>query len=194
MIIIKHRVNSIEDLINTPNHLGVEIDLRSSDSELIISHDPFSKGVSFKKWLKYYKHAFLILNVKEEGLEKFAVNLLKEFEVNTFFFLDQSMPSLYKMSKVLPELCCSRVSEIESIENVLKLNVAWVWFDSHSGNWEYIQGATERIANTGIKKCLVSPELQRPNYEGEINSLKNLISQYKIKFEAVCTKYPEKWF
>lgn len=193
MKIIKHRVNSIADLIKTPSHLGVEIDLRCSDTELIISHDPLTEGVSFEKWLGFYNHDFLIINIKEEGLEKFAMSLTSKFKIEDFFFLDQSIPALYKSSKMFPELCCSRISEIESIETVIKLNVEWVWFDSHSGNWDYLIDAAKKLDRLGVKKCLVSPELQRSNYENELWMLRNLLSESKIEFEGVCTKYPEKW-
>ena len=53
---IMHQVNTIEQLTNTPVELGVEVDVRSQDKELIIHHDPFQKGESFIKWLKFFKH------------------------------------------------------------------------------------------------------------------------------------------
>ena len=64
MIIIKHRVNSIEDLKKTSNKYGVEIDLRSYGQQIIVDHEPFRKSITFIKWLRFYKHKFLILNVK----------------------------------------------------------------------------------------------------------------------------------
>ena len=49
---IIHRVNSIEQLKKTPNKFGVEIDLRSNQRELILSHDPSDSGENFKDFLK----------------------------------------------------------------------------------------------------------------------------------------------
>ena len=36
---------------------------------LILNHEPFENGVLFEKWLNEFNHKYLILNVKEEGLE-----------------------------------------------------------------------------------------------------------------------------
>ncbi len=55
MIIIKHRVNTIKDLKKTDKNFGVEIDLRSSQSDIYLHHDPFKKGELFNKWAKSFK-------------------------------------------------------------------------------------------------------------------------------------------
>ena len=78
MILINHRVNSISKLLKTSVEFGVEADLRSEDKKIYLHHDPFKKGESFEKWVKYYKHKILILNVKEEGLEDMVIKILKK--------------------------------------------------------------------------------------------------------------------
>jgi hypothetical protein len=193
MKIIKHRVNTINQLITTPSNFGVEIDIRTLGSDLIIHHDPFEKGVKFVDWLEYYKHDFLVVNVKEDGLEHFIFNLIKEYKIENFFYLDQPFPSLYKFSKTVPQFCAARVSDIESVESAIKLQSGWVWLDSHTGDWDYLLNAMKHFANTDIKTCLVSPELQRNNYKKELVLLRHLISNFSISFEAVCTKYPNMW-
>jgi hypothetical protein len=95
LIIIKHRVNTINEIISTPYSYGVEIDLRTFGSEIIIHHDPFHEGVKFSEWLQYYNHKFLVLNVKEDGLETFISELIEKFKVKNYFFLD-----------VLSTFCC----------------------------------------------------------------------------------------
>ena len=52
MEIIVHRVNKINELSKIPNKYGVEIDIRDFGKDLIIQHDPFKKGQSFKKYIK----------------------------------------------------------------------------------------------------------------------------------------------
>jgi len=191
--IIKHRVNTIDELIATPTHMGVEIDIRTYGTRLVISHDPFDPGTSFSKWIEHYNHNFLIINVKEDGLETSVLNLLNEYKIKDFFFLDQSFPTLFKFSKIFSEFCCARVSDIESFETVLKLKVGWVWFDSHTGDWSYLREAFKQLANMNVNKCLVSPELQRSNFESELLVLKRLIVSLPVNFDAVCTKYPKQW-
>lgn len=193
MIIIKHRVNSINEIVSTPYSYGVEIDLRTFGSEIIIHHDPFQEGVKFSEWLQYYNHKFLVLNVKEDGLEMFISELIEKFKIKNYFFLDQPIPSLFKFSKTSPQFASVRVSDIESTENALKINTGWAWLDSHTGDWDYLLNAMEQLKSRNIKMCLVSPELQRTSYEKEILQLKNLTSKLLIGFDAVCTKYPYLW-
>ena len=69
MLFIKHRCNTISQLRDISKDYGLEIDLRSYKKDLILNHEPFEKGILFRDWLKFYNHKFLILNVKEEGLE-----------------------------------------------------------------------------------------------------------------------------
>ena len=64
MNFISHRVNTIEALEATDQAYGVEVDIRSHGSQLVIHHDPFAPGVSFQDWLSHYRHGTLILNVK----------------------------------------------------------------------------------------------------------------------------------
>ena len=66
MIIIKHRVNNSKVLRRLNNNYGVEIDLRSKNKSIYLHHDPYIKGELFSKWIKYYNHKLLVLNVKEE--------------------------------------------------------------------------------------------------------------------------------
>ena len=193
MKIIKHRVNNINDLISTPTHFGVEIDIRTNGSELVINHDPFESGIVFSEWLENYHHNFLVINVKEDGLETFVLELLQKHSIVEFFFLDQSLPSLFKFSKIWPDFCCARVSDIESIDTVLNLNVGWVWFDSLNGDWSYIEMAIKKLSGLNVKKCLVSPELHRSDSDSELLTLKHLIIDLGIEFDAICTKFPESW-
>jgi hypothetical protein len=193
MILIRHRINSINELLNIHSDYGVEIDLRSLGQELILEHDPFKNGTKFSEWLKHYHHKYLIVNLKEDGLETKAINILNGFGIRNFFFLDQSFPSLYKISRITPEFCSARVSDFEPICSALSLKPGWIWFDSHSGDWEYLRDAFLALENQNIKTCLVSPELQRVDSEIELVNLKTIIKEMSINFDAVCTKFPEIW-
>ena len=70
MEIIHHRRNSIKKLKSTFIKYGIEVDIRSNQNDLIINHDPFLEGVKFSDWHMHFKHKFLIINVKEDGLEE----------------------------------------------------------------------------------------------------------------------------
>ena len=196
MFRIQHRVNNISQLKNTPINLGVEVDIRSTDGSLITNHDPITKGEDFEYWLEHYSHAFLILNVKEEGLEELIISLMKKNNIYNFFFLDQSFPFLIKTAKSGESRCAVRVSEFESIETAMSLSgkVDWAWIDCFTlfplSNLE----ANRLQSEGGFKLCFVSPELQRDVSNDEIISFRNYIESLGIHGDAVCTKRPELWY
>ena len=98
MIIIKHRVNTVDKIIKTPKSYGVEIDLRSNHKTIYLNHDPYKKGVKFSQWIKYFNHKLIVLNVKEEGIEK-NNQYFKKIRYSIFFFHDQTFSTLLKNKK-----------------------------------------------------------------------------------------------
>ncbi len=193
MIIIRHRVNKKIELSNISEEFGIEIDLRSNKDRIILSHDPFKNGIDFEDWLQLYKHTFLVLNVKEEGLESKILDLLKKNQIENFFFLDQAFPSIIKSIKKNEIRCAIRISEYESLKTaiLLKGKVEWIWID-HFNKFPLNFEECKYLKDIGYKICIVSPELQN----GDIKiakELKNKLNSLKIKFDAVCTKFPELW-
>lgn len=194
MQVISHRVNSIALLKNIPKFCGIEVDIRSNESQLIIHHDPFEKGENFEEWLKFYKHKTLILNVKEEGLEEHLLFLMSKYSIEDFFFLDQSFPFLKKTAFNGESRCAVRVSEYEDINTALSLTgkIDWVWVDCFS-NFPLNKIKADQLKNAGFKLCFVSPELQGRDSISEIINFRNQIEQLGIKGDAVCTKHTELW-
>jgi hypothetical protein len=194
MKFIAHRRNTIAELQATLTEYGVEVDIRSNNGRLIIHHDPLTSGEDFEAWLKHYHHGTLILNVKEEGLEARLIQLMRDHHITDYFFLDQSFPFLIKWSKLGERHCAVRVSEFESIETALTLagKIDWVWIDCFT-HFPLTGSDARRLQEAGFKLCLVSPELQGRSAELEISLLANLLHEYSIKPEAICTKQPELW-
>lgn len=193
MEIICHRRNTLNDLKSTPKKYGVEIDIRSYNKSLIIQHDPFLKGDYFEDWIKYYEHGTLILNVKEEGLENEILDHLKKYNINSFFFLDQSFPFIIKTLKERENRIALRVSEYESLETALNLNYKpeWIWVDIFT-KFPLSKNDYNKLRDANYKLCLVSPELQ--NLKNiNIDYLKKYFKEENIVFDAVCTKKPKLW-
>lgn len=193
MIIVQHRRNTINLLRETPVKFGVEVDIRSYGDKLIIHHDPFINEVNFEDWIKEYKHSLLVLNIKEEGLEKHLISLMKLNKIENFFFLDQSFPFLIKTIMNGESRTAVRVSEYESINTALSLagKASWIWVDFFK-KFPIDKESYLKLKQANFKLCLVSPELQGHS----INNLKNFQKEIKnqnIIFEAVCTKYPDLW-
>lgn len=197
MKIIKHRINTIKELMLVKSDYGVEIDLRSKNSEIILSHDPFSEEVVyFNDWLKFYHHQTLVLNIKEEGLENKALEIMSSFEVEEFFFLDQSFPFMMKTLMHGESRVAIRFSDQESFDTIFKIsnlelvNPDWVWIDSFSGKWSHLTNLG-KIRSLGFKVCLASPELHGRNLNLEREDIRGFLKNSQI--DAVCTKSPEKW-
>ena len=192
MMIIRHRVNSWNKLKSIPESEGVEIDLRSSRNDIYLHHDPFKKGVLFEKWIKFFKHKFIVLNVKEEGLEKKVLKILKKNKIKNFFFHDQTFSSLLKNMKNTN--VSVRTSEFESLKKkeFLFKKIKWVWIDNFF-KFEIDQKFYKFCRRKKVKICLVSPELVKKNRVKEINNIVKKLKKMKIILDAVCTKKPELW-
>lgn len=197
MIIIRHRANSLREISSIKTKYGVEIDLRSHNSAIIISHDPFmADPILFDEWLKFYNHKILILNVKEEGIEEKVLDSVHRHNIKDFFFLDQTFPLIVKTLKGGETRTSIRISDLESISNLekidhfLPLKPNWVWIDSLTGNWEHLSYLTD-IKKMGFRICLASPELHQRKLESELDQIYEFIKSTPI--DSVCTKYPEKW-
>ena len=157
MEIIIHRVNKIKELKNLPKKFGAEIDIRAFGSELILSHDPFLRGDKLSEYLDNYKHKTIVLNIKEAGIEKDVLNLVKKKKIKSYFLLDVEMPYLYAASKRKEKNIAIRFSEYENIslakDFVNKLK--WIWIDT-------VTRLPINKSNLNIlskfKSCLVCPE------------------------------------
>ena len=192
MILINHRVNSIKKLKSTPFNFGVEIDLRSEKNKIYLHHDPFKKGVSFEKWIKYYKHKIIVLNVKEEGLEKSILKILKKYRINNFFFHDQTFSTLLKnMSKTKVSV---RYSEFENLKNIKYLfkKIKWIWIDNFSGI-KLEKKFYSYLKRKKVKICLVSPELVKKSRISEVKKIILYLKKNNFTIDAVCTKKPDLW-
>lgn len=185
---IAHRINTRNQLSKLPIEYGVELDLRDSGSDLILQHDPFVGGELFEDYLKEYQHGTMILNIKSERIEHRVLELLNQYKIYDYFFLDSSFPMIYLLSKQGQSKCAIRFSEFEGLDTILSManKVDWVWVDCFSKlpidkeSYEVLKGA-------GYKLCLVSPELQ--GRENDIDEYKKQLSAQGIIFDAICTKY-----
>jgi hypothetical protein len=195
MQIIRHRINTIAELKEIPTNLGIEIDIRSYGDELILHHDPFVHGDNFEKWLEYFHHKTLILNVKEEGLENRVLEMMRAYNINDFFFLDQSFPFLIITARSGEKRCAVRVSEFESIDTALSLAgiIAWIWVDYFT-HFPLTHDSAKKLQSAGFKLCLVSPDLQGFDAKTHITELKQLLINEDISTDAVCTKKPDLWY
>ena len=193
MKIIHHRRNTTALLASTEPAHGVEVDIRSQGTNLIIHHEPYAEGELFDEWFESYRHDTLILNVKEEGLEQVLLEKLAYRKFENFFFLDQSIPFLLKTKKNGESRCAIRVSEYEPVSLAERFAglVDWVWVDCFA-RFPLTIDDYETLKSSGFNLCLVSPELQG-RATAEIAELRRFLDQESMAMDAVCTKVPFEW-
>ena len=190
-MIIAHRINELNEEIAKEVFSkadGIEFDIRDSNGEIIVQHDPYKSGQLFREFITFFDPSkFYIVNVKSEGIETLALKLLEERGIYKFFLLDCSIPMMIKLSKNGERRLAVRFSEYESIETVLSMKelVEWVWVDCFS-KMPLTKEISNIFSNNGLKTCIVSPELQsQPEKVSEYSSVLS-----KIHFNAVCCKLP----
>ena len=190
MKLIKHRINSADQLNFAKNLYGVELDLRYKGKDIILHHDPFNDGEKFEDYLKEFNLSFLILNIKSEGIEEEVLRLVKKYKVPDYFFLDTSIPFIIKYTKKGLNKFAVRYSEYEPLELALKFKnkVEWVWVDCFT--YLPIDDESYSQLKKYFKICIVSPELQGHNLS-LIERFKKQLSGFEI--DAVCTKRPDLW-
>lgn len=190
---VSHRVNDLERIAALPGDLGAEIDIRSRGGTLILHHEAHRDGPGLAEFLDVYarcrRERLLILNPKEDGLDAEMLALLKERDIENFFFLDLTLPSTVRLAMRGGERRVAlRVSEYETAEAARRFagKADWVWLDCFSG--EPPAAALARELGRDFKVCLVSPELE--GYPADrIERFKPLLPEV----HAVCTKHPEAW-
>lgn len=187
MQFIAHRINTIAELKNVPEVLGVEVDLRDYGDRLILQHDPFKDGEDFEAYLEEYHHRTLILNIKSERIELRVLELLDKYKITDYFFLDCSFPMIYLLMRQGITNIAVRYSEFEGLDTVLNLanKIKWVWVDCFT-RFPFTAEDYSTLKSHNFNLCLVSPELQ--NRPDEIETYKKHIGELGLEFEAICTK------
>ncbi len=194
MIKIQHRVNSLKKLENLNKNFGAEIDIRTINNKLILNHEPFKKGVLLSSYLKKFNHKFLILNVKEEGIESLILNYLKKYKIKNYFLLDVTVPKIFQFVKSKKKInLCLRISKFEELGNLNSFHkkISWVWIDTFD-NEIPLNIKDLKYYSKRFKLCLVSPELIKTNNINLIKFIK--FNRNKLNFfSAVCSKKINNW-
>ena len=180
---IAHRVNTVEELRKLSPAYGVELDLRDDlNGRIYISHNPFEKGEDFEDYCRQYRHGTMILNIKSERIEHKALEYMKQYHIEKYFFLDSSFP----MIKLLTYIAL-RFSELEGMDTIRNMagKADWVWVDCFTKIPLDYDGYLE-LKELGYKLCFVSPELE--GQEEKIPAYRKYIEEQRIVFDAVCTK------
>lgn len=206
MLIVNHRTNTIKILKETPQRFGCEIDIRNHGVDLIVIHDPFiQEGPKLEEFLEEYKHQFLIINVKEEGLGNRIFQLLQVYNINEYFILDETVPFIFKHARAGQSNFAFRVSEFENYKNALEIqkvlgqfdsSLNWIWADTFTGE-VFSAEAVKEMQKANYRCCFVSPELHRlddpESWRVLIESFYSTLKDRMIIPDMICTKEPLLW-
>jgi hypothetical protein len=189
---ICHRVNSLSDYPRK-DFRGMEFDIRDSNGHILVTHDPYSTtGMELESFvirLPKIDNFLYIVNVKSEGIEERAREILERNEITNFFFLDSSFPTIVKMSNAGEKRFAIRASEYETVQTAVQMmgKVDYVWIDCFTKfNPDHVM-----IAKHGCKYkvCLVSPELHNhSNYLSRIHSMVDDIKKNHVDIDYICCK------
>ena len=189
MIICCHRINTIKELKNIPHNFGIEVDINVFGKKLCLSHDASTNGVSLNSFLKYYKHKFIIFNIKSEGLEIRVLELIKKFKIKKYFFLDSSFPFIYKLSKTITKNFAIRVSDYENINTALKMTnrVKWIWLDCFK-KYSISIKLINKLKINNFKICLVFPDLHGREVQASDKLFYKNLNRNNIRPDMICIK------
>ena len=185
MEFIIHMVNTIKELKKIPKEYGCEIDIRTDGSNLILNHDPFTKGDYLIDYLDEYKNGTLVLNIKESGIEDIVLEELRLRNIKSYFLLDVEFPYLYGATKKGERNIAIRFSEMEPIENfnLIKSKFDWIWIDTIS---KFPINVKNQNKFKRHKTCLVCPS--RWKRKEDILKIKTQLNNLKFNLDFVMTE------
>lgn len=184
MEFIIHRINKVKELKKIPNIYGTEIDIRCKGSKLILNHEPCKSGDTLENYLENYNHKTLVLNIKESGIEKDVLKLVKKNLIKSYFLLDAEMPYIYSATKKGEKNIAIRFSEYEdiSLSKYFKNKLEWIWIDTTT--ILPINNKNKKIL-TSFKSCIVCPD--RWGRKKDIKLYKKKLKKINFKPTAVMT-------
>jgi len=190
MRLYRHRVNTVAELENVPETMGIEFDLRSSGKDVLVTHDPFTDGPTIEEFFPRIGRRPCIFNVKCEGIEARVRDLATKHGIEDWFMLDLSVPAAVKLARMGERRIAVRYSELEPVEGALawKGRASWVWVDCFE-RFPIEEPAWSELASA-FSICLVSPELQGHGPEAFDRLKASLAGR---RYDAVCTKTPARW-
>jgi hypothetical protein len=191
-LIVKHRVNSIKILKKTSKNLGIEVDVRTYNGNLILAHNNYKKKkkIFLREFIKNFNHKFLIVNLKEHNLANKIIKFFANKSIK-YFILDIHPHEIIKVKD--KKNICARYSCFEPIHGPLKIKkfAEWVWIDYL--NKTLITKKNFSLLYKNFKTCIVSPEVAGYKNISHIKKMKNFFKRNKIVPHMICTKKTSFW-
>lgn len=174
---------------------GLEIDVRDSGKDLIVSHDAFADPTfRFEECRELLQSSTTsqvwAINIKADGLAGYLSRVLSDWQIprDRYFFFDMSVPDTRGyLSLGLPVF--TRLSEVEREIAYLE-QASGVWVDAFDGQWYTAKDLTD-LASRGKQLAIVSPELHGRDYVECWQIVKDLLAQIPAAEVLLCTDKPD---
>jgi hypothetical protein len=167
---------------------GVEIDVRDSFGQLVVSHDPteISGQLQLNDALELFSRydSTIAINIKSDGLIPAIQSALTNIDNERYFLFDMSIPETigYLKSGLRTYM---RISEFEEV-SPLHEDSSGIWLDAFKDDW---WTSRPQVFQDFKTVCVVSPELHGRKEEVAWKFLKEIDSYRDL---SLCTDYPEK--
>ena len=175
-------------------HFGFELDIRSFNNDLIVSHDPLVQSHNafyFREILAYYQKVnssvTIAINIKEDGLNLMVKSSLENFNISKYFVFDMSVPdTIHYLNSGIRYF--TRQSEYET-SPALYDGADGMWLDEFKKHWITNEILISHLDNHK-KVCIVSPELHQREFNLEWEQYRKLsLLNKKAKNIMLCTDY-----
>jgi hypothetical protein len=189
-IYIAHRLNTKEKIskIKKFDFKGVEIDVRTDSNNIIMTHDPFKKGLNFIKNIKLFKNYFLIIDIKSTGISKKIYKILIKKKMKFLFLnlISQEFVEMIKLGYSNHLFLRFSLYEKFDLNNKILKKINWIWFDFFN-NISISKNQYKYIKRHKKKICITSPDLLEKS-KTAILRLISYLNKNKIEIDMVCVK------
>ena len=186
--------NSLGALVNAVRMgFGVETDVRDSNSEIVISHDPTVGGTKLRDFFEFLQGPeigpVVALNVKADGLLSLFEPTVASTLPDGSFFFDMSAPETLRYRKAnFPTAV--RISDYEKMSDLEKFgsnNSRAIWLDSFDSDWWLDVTAGDLVPDEWTA-YVVSPELH--GREPSVAWQRLQERDWEDRAFGICTDYP----
>ena len=189
-IYIAHRLNTKKKILKIKkfDFKGAEIDLRADSNNIIMTHDPFKKGLNFIKNIKLFKNYFLIIDIKSTGISKKMYKILIKKKMKFLFLnlISQEFVEMIKLGYSNHLFLRFSLYEKFDLNNKILKKINWIWFDFFN-NVPISKNQYKYIKRNKKKICITSPDLLGKSKTAILKLISHL-NINKIEVDMVCVK------
>jgi hypothetical protein len=177
--------NSLQSFESAQNFgFSVETDIRYSEGRAVICHDlAVEAELPHLDLLTGFTNSFA-LNIKEDGLQSFFVNMRSWIEMTNSFVFDGSVPEMFKYL----EIGISHALRLSEFEKTIPWQSGHIWLDSFYEDW-WLEDKEAFKVFEGSQVVVVSPELHGRDPRFVWDFLSNERTKGRFDF-SICTDRP----